>query len=109
MYPNQTSLLTGTPSLSVVIASLDRTLAVERMGRAALKYKTPSTTTIKLFSESHKAGSTPTSIREALIQQNPDQMSTQKSICNAIARAKLAKLNGLTPIQLLIELLDEKT
>ncbi|CEP06809.1 hypothetical protein, partial, partial [Parasitella parasitica] len=64
---------------------------------------------IKLIAELHKAGSTPTSIREALVQQNPGQMITQKSVYNAIARAKMVELNGLTPIQFLIEQLDEKT
>lgn len=76
---------------------------------AQLSNKKLTSDQIKLIAELHKAGSTPTSIREALVQQNPGQMITQKSVYNAIARAKMAELNGLTPIQFLIEQLDEKT
>ncbi|CEP13491.1 hypothetical protein [Parasitella parasitica] len=76
---------------------------------AQLSNKKLTSDQIKLIAELHKAGSTPTSIREALVQQNPGQMITQKSVYNAIARAKMVELNGLTPIQFLIEQLDEKT
>ncbi|CEP13490.1 hypothetical protein [Parasitella parasitica] len=64
---------------------------------AQLSNKKLTSDQIKLIAELHKAGSTPTSIREALVQQNPGQMITQKSVYNAIARAKMVELNGLTP------------
>jgi len=51
MYPNQTSLLAGPPRLSVVMASLKRTLAVERMEHVASKMK--NTRHSHSFSEDH--------------------------------------------------------
>lgn len=61
---------------------------------------------IKLIISLHKAGASPTSIKEALNQQYRKQLFYQKSVCNAISKARRVELNGLTPIHFLISKLD---
>ncbi|KAL7317124.1 hypothetical protein PS15m_003521 [Mucor circinelloides] len=69
---------------------------------AQLSNKKCTSDQIKLIAELHKAESTPTSIREAaLVQQNPGQRITQKSVYNAISRRLMECLKtGQSPYML---------